>query len=153
MGNNKSKPPPITNYEYELDKKSRIRDLVDEENDKIFSTNFVKKKGSFQKTRIQMYIGKDVWFYDFLNFPGRYSSNNFKVGVVESFDDTALTADIRVGYQDYRVPLWKIFIKVKAEPPTKKEWNMRLEDVGDSTAGMGVWGPDYYTAGIYQLKF
>lgn len=144
MGNKKSKHKPITNYEYYADIEARRENLVDPEFDNDFNEKFIEGY-SFRITRVEFYIGNDVWFYYPIHLPGRYSSDNFKRGELEKFDYTNLTADIRVGSEYrggeyYRVPLWKIFMKVynPEEPPTKQQWNKRLEAVGDAASGMDI---------------
>lgn len=137
MGNKKStyRQPVIEDEEKEKEKP--VINLVND-NDITFSKIFVKKRGNFQCTRIKTWK-KAIWFYDPLkNFL-------FKTGYVESFHDEDLTADIRVGYDLYRVPLWKVFMKVTEERPSPKEWKERIDLVEFGSTHMDVVK--------YKLKF
>lgn len=138
MGNKKSTYRQPVREDEEKEQEERVINLVND-NDITFSKIFVKKRGNFQCTRIKTWK-KEIWFYDPLE------TFLFKSGYVESFDDEALTADIRVASNLYRVPLWKVFMKViEGPPPSPKEWKERIDLVGFGSTHMDVVK--------YKLKF
>jgi len=148
MGNNRSKP-----IKKSVSKKvQRFINLVNT-NDKFFSDNLIKKKGSFRITRINLWKKNkaDIWFYAPPDYDESYpyNVNWFHVGRIQSFDEEKLIVTIAFGYDLYAVPLWKVFMKQYSGPPLRSMWAIRKDIVqlGDTNTASD------FDDSQYNLKF